>query len=113
MIKKLSLLFAMLFFTGSLAQAGTVTLAWNQNSEEDLAGYKLYYGNTSRGYTQSVVINDKGASTWALSLEPGVYYLALTAVDMSGNESGFSQELIAEIPSAEPPGKPGQPRLVP
>src|SRR4030095_3670915 len=29
----------------------TVTLAWDANSETNLTGYKLYYGTSSRGYT--------------------------------------------------------------
>ncbi len=116
MFKKLLLLIVMLCCTSPLAHAATVTLAWDANTESDLAGYKLYYGDMPRAqedYSQSVTIGNKDASTWELSLEPGVYYFAITAYDSSGNESAPSTELMTEVVSIDPPGKPGQPRLLP
>lgn len=102
-------------FSAGTGQAATVTLGWEPNSESDLAGYKLYYGNSPRTqapYTQAVVINDKAATTWQITLDPGVYYFALTAYDTSGNESGYSAEVSAEISHQSPPGKPGKPVLI-
>jgi hypothetical protein len=99
-----------------VAQAATVTLAWDPNSETDLAGYKLYYGNSPRTqapYPQTVVIQNKTATMWQLTLSPGVYYFALTALDTSGKESGYSNEVTAQIDTQQPPGKPGKPVLVP
>lgn len=116
MIRKCLLLLVMLLGFCSLAHAGTVNIAWNANTEGDLAGYRLYYGETPRAqgaYSQSVTIGQKDATAWTLSVQPGVYYFALTAYDESGNESGFSAEVMAEVPADEPPGKPGQPRLIP
>jgi len=116
MLKKLLLLSALLFCTSSLAHAASVTLAWDPNTESDLAGYKVYYGNTSRSqaaYPHSVTIGSRDATTWSLPLDPGVYYFSLTAYDTSGRESGYSSEVSAEIPSVAPPGKPGRPRLIP
>mgnify|MGYP000008795147 CR=1 FL=1 len=108
---------ALLFvtFLAGAGQAATVTLAWDPNTESDLAGYKLYYGNSPRTqapYTQTVVINDKAATTWQITLEPGGYYFALTAYDASGNESGYSAEVSAEVSPINPPGKPGRPILI-
>jgi hypothetical protein len=118
MYKILSLLLAlgMLCSMVNLAEADTVTLEWNRNTETDLAGYKLYYGNKSRTqatYTQTVLIDNKWATTKELTLPDGVYYFALTALDSSGNESGFSSEVRAEISEATAPlGKPGRPTLI-
>jgi len=111
------ILLALLFvtFLAGAAQAATVTLAWDPNTESDLAGYKLYYGSSPRTqapYTQTVVINDKAATSWQVTLDPGVYYFALTAFDTAGNESGFSNEVSAQIQEVQPPGKPGKPQLV-
>jgi hypothetical protein len=117
MLKKIVFILAVLCYTSPLAQAATVSLSWNKNAESDLAGYRLYYGNVSRtqsAYAQSVTISNREAATWQLSLQPGVYYFALTAVDTSGNESGYSQEVTETIPeSIQPPGKPGKPQLMP
>jgi len=99
-----------------VAHAATVTLAWNPNSETDLAGYKLYYGNSPRtqaAYPQTVAIQNKTATTWQLTLSTGVYYFALTALDSSGNESAYSSEVMAQIQELQPPGKPGKPQLLP
>ena len=119
MYKILSLLltFGMLCSMVHLAEADTVTLGWNPNTETDLAGYRLYYGNNPRAqatYAQTVPINNKNATTWQLTLPDGVYYFALTAVDLAGNESGFSNEVMAEISEAPPapPGQPGRPILI-
>ena len=112
-----------------LAEAGTVTLGWTPNTETDLAGYRLHYGNSPRAqatYSQTVPINNKYAITRELTLPDGVYYFALTAVDLAGNESGFSIEVMAEIsepppetpPPVDPPpvvplGQPGTPIYIP
>jgi fibronectin type 3 domain-containing protein len=126
MYKILSLLltFGMLCSMVHLAEADTVTLGWTPNTETDLAGYRLYYGNSPRAqatYSQTVPINNKYAITQDLTLPDGVYYFALTAVDLAGNESGFSNEVLAEISEAPPPevpppvvplGEPGRPILI-
>ena len=70
-------------------------------------------------YTQTVPINNRNAITWELTLPDGVYYFALTAVDLAGNESGFSNEVMAEIsegtvppPPPVGPGQAGTPILI-
>ena len=114
--KIFSLALGILFVFTYSASAGTVSLQWNPNAEQDLAGYKLHYGLSSRTvgpYTGTKLIPDKTATSWALSLSPGVYYFGLKAYDTAGNESGFSNEVSAEISDIAPPGKPGRPTLVP
>ena len=96
-IKKMMMV---LVFVGmvSVAHGATVRISWNGNSESDLAGYKVYYGTTSGSYSK--IIN-AGLNTSAdvPALTAGVtYYFAVTAIDTSNNESGFSQEAHATIP---------------
>ena len=70
-----------------------VTLSWTANTESDLGGYKIYYGLSSRVYPN--VVDATNVTSYTLPIEAGVdVYLALTAYDTSGNESGFSSELI-------------------
>ena len=93
--------------------ADSITVQWNPNSETDLAGYRLYYGNQSRTdapYPETVVINNTAATSWEIEIQPGTYFLALTAFDTSGNESDFSNEVQYVTPSL--PGKPGKPILM-
>lgn len=114
-ILSLLLTVGMLGSMAPLAEAGDAAFRWLANGEPDLAGYRLYYGNSPRAqatYAQAVPINNKYATTWQLTLPDGVYYFALTAVDIVGNESGFSREVMAEISDVtSPPGQPGVPIL--
>lgn len=74
------------------AMAGDVTLAWDPNTEADLAGYKLHYGNASRNY--STTLNVGNVTTYSLtSLPPGTYYFAVTAYNTAQLESAYSNEV--------------------
>jgi len=105
--------FFFLMLTNAL-QAGQVQLAWDPNTEGDLAGYKLYYDGDSdsemyrgTGATEGdspVVINvedlaDAGSPAFTLTgLEAGqYYYFALTAFNTEGVESDFSDEVGALV----------------
>ncbi len=84
---------------------GMVLIKWNPNQESDLAGYKIYYGDHSRRYSNAV---DVGLVTsYALSdLEAGKnYYFALTAYDTARNESYFSNEVSIFIPRVSDDGE--------
>ena len=79
------------------ADAAQVTMAWDKNTEPDIAGYKLYYGTSSRAYDY---IRDVGNSTtYTISgLDEGAtYYFAVTAYNNSGQESDFSEEFVHNI----------------
>jgi subtilisin family serine protease len=85
--------------TGLAASAGdsTVGLAWNANSESDLAGYRVYRSTTSgSGYTEissgliAVTTYDDGGLTNGTT-----YYYTVRAEDTSGNLSGGSNEAEA------------------
>ena len=116
MFKKVCLFSAcMVLLAAPLSWAAEVTVQWNPNSESDLNGYKLYYGDSPRSqgpYSQTVNVSDKTAVSANLSLVPGVYYFALTAIDTDGNESELSDEVMAEVIVPAIPGKPGQPILI-
>ena len=81
------------------AHAGQVTLAWDANTEIELGGYKLYFGQTSRNYMASVDVGNYTAYSLD-GLEAGrTYYFAVTAYDQFGqNESEPSKEVQATIP---------------
>src|SRR6185503_18788678 len=75
-----------------------VTLAWDANLETDLAGYKAYYGTSSRAY--SFVADAANVTSLTISnLQEGLtYYFAATAYNTSGLESDFSAEVSHLIP---------------
>jgi hypothetical protein len=73
------------------------TLNWQANTETDLSGYKVYHGNSSRNYGPSIPVG-KVTSYTIDNLEEGkTYYLAVTALDSTGNESGYSNEVLHSL----------------
>jgi hypothetical protein len=75
------------------AYAAQVTLAWDPNTEPDLAGYTIYYGNSGSAYEYSVNVGNQTEYTLA-ELEDGMtYYFAVKARDIHGKESAYSNEV--------------------
>jgi len=73
----------------------TVQLAWNANTESDLAGYKVYVGTSSGVYSTSYNVGNTINYT-VTGLSPGnVYYFVVTAYDATSFESLVSNEVSA------------------
>ena len=84
----------------SVAVVGPVELSWvapeeNVDGSElvDLAGYRVYYGESSREYSESIELRDTAATSHTLNLATGSYYFAMTAFDTEGHESSYSNEV--------------------
>src|SRR3954451_15782592 len=79
--------FALLFVFSGAAHAQTVNLAWNANTESDLAGYRVYYGTSSAVYTNNINVGNVTAYT-VTGLNIGQpYYFAIKAYNTAGTES--------------------------
>jgi hypothetical protein len=78
----------------------SLEVSWDPNTEDDLAGYAIYYGKTSGDYTDSLFIDEHdltpvGGRLYYIidHLDSGTtYYVALKAYDTSDNLSDFSNE---------------------
>jgi hypothetical protein len=89
------------------ARAEQVTLAWDANTESDLAGYKVHYGTASGSYTTSVDVH-KVIPSIITGLTAGqTYYFVVTAYNASNNESGYSNQVSYSVPA--PNGAPATP----
>ncbi|MBI2567172.1 MAG: S8 family serine peptidase [Candidatus Schekmanbacteria bacterium] len=69
-----------------------IRVTWQGAIDDDLAGYRVYWGTQSRSYGTPI---DVGLETTreVTGLTGGVrYYAAVTSYDTSGQESGFSDE---------------------
>ena len=64
----------------------------------DLAGYRIYYGTVSRTYSDMVEVTDPQTTSHTLDLTSGDYYVAMTALDLEGNESAYSNEVLKTSP---------------
>jgi VCBS repeat-containing protein len=86
---------------------GVVDLDWDDNSEPDLASYSVYR-DTSSGGPYSQIDSGVSASSYPdTSVTNGVtYYYVVTAVDVSSNESGYSNEANATPQDTTPPAAP-------
>jgi hypothetical protein len=88
--------------TGEKALAATAEVSWSANpSEDEVAGYRVYYGTASGRY---IHVESAGQNTQAYinGLQEGVtYYFAVTAYDASFNESEYSDEIFLSIPNPQ------------
>jgi len=82
-----------------------IQLAWDRNTEEDLAGYRLYQSGSSGNYDFSSPIARIPASAdrFTVLVPPtGTFYWVLTAFDYSGNESLPSNEVWVTLNMEDP-----------
>jgi hypothetical protein len=77
----------------------SVTLTWNANTENDLAGYKIYRATASGGYGAPIATLQGNVTTYiAAGLQVGTtYFFVVTAYDSAGNESALSNEVNKSI----------------
>jgi hypothetical protein len=85
-------------------QAADVTLSWDRNAEPTVVGYRVYYGTSSRSYSD--VVNAGTSTTYVVTgLDSDrKYFFTVTAYDSEGNESGFSNEVSWGTNAAPSPG---------
>jgi hypothetical protein len=77
---------------GVPAKAAQVSLAWDRNTETDIAGYRVYYGTASRVYNWFIDVGNTTAFTVTGLTDGATYYFAATAYDTSHLESTYSVE---------------------
>ena len=82
----------------SNALAAQATLAWDPNTESDLAGYRVHYGTASGSYTVHTDVHNVTTYTVTGLTVGQTYYFAATAYDTSGNESGYSNPVSYAVP---------------
>lgn len=95
---------------GGLTAAGSgagISLAWNANTEADLAGYNVYRGASSGGSFIRLNTGLLAITSYIDSAAPAgaVSYYRVTAVDTSGNESSPATA-NALRPDVAPPAPP-------
>jgi hypothetical protein len=89
----LLVVFSFIFLSAQNGYSAQVKLAWDANTEPALAGYKIYVGASSRTYDYSVDVGNSTEHTVTGLADGQTYYLAATAYDTDGNESGYSNEV--------------------
>ncbi|MFO0773098.1 MAG: fibronectin type III domain-containing protein [Nitrospiraceae bacterium] len=75
-------------------------LAWDANSESDLAGYMVYTATTSGAYGSPVAVIPSNQSSYTIPTLPAghTYFFSVTAYDTSGRETTYSNEVSLTRP---------------
>ncbi len=81
------------FISPQILFSAQIKLAWDPNTEPDLAGYKIYWGKSSRSYENSVDVGNVTQYTLTGLTAGETYFIAATAYNLSNNESDFSNEV--------------------
>ncbi len=76
---------------------------WNANAEPDIDHYNLYAGTAPLTYTTIQSMGNTTSGTFLVTVAT-TWYFALTAVNSSNSESGFSAE-ISRLYDFEPPAQ--------
>ena len=93
--------------------AAAVSLAWNANTETNLAGYRLYSGTATRSYSTNVAVAHPATTATVTNLQAGLtYFFAVTAFTTDGLESDYSDEVSYQVPGPSKPSKPMNLRVV-
>ena len=78
-------------------RTASLTLSWNQNSQEDLAGYRVFYGNDKSVHLINVNANQT-KSFDIPDLKIGeTYYFAISAYDITDTPEDSDAKLILNI----------------
>lgn len=78
-----------------------IELQWSSSPGEFVDGYKVYWGTTSGSYNEDFDVENNTNHTITGLNNGTTYFIAVTAYDVTGNESDFSSE-AQSLPSIEP-----------
>ena len=121
-MKKYLIIAIMLIATAALAGTEELNFGWDKNTETDLAGYRLYFSQTAGSYVKKSVnpaspnfiaeipvfagSHPDTHTTQVQAADGSRIYFVLTAFDMSGNESGLSNEVSYTMTDTTAPAPP-------
>lgn len=78
----------------------SVALGWNQSSDPTVVGYRIYYGNASRHYTNAVTLGNVTNATIGGLTANTTYYFAATSYTGQNVESSLSVEATYTVSAA-------------
>ena len=92
-------------YSGSLSGDGGVYLTWSENSEDDLAGYRVYRSFDNADFSYLATTQDDFYLDSGLDYNTAYSY-KITAIDDEDNESGFTSEVTVIPINLNPPATP-------
>ena len=98
--------FAVLAVLACSTPLAAQTLAWNANTESNLAGYRVQYGTVS-GSPSTTIDVGRVTSRQITGLQPGAtYYFRVVAYNTSGQTSTPSAQVSYTVPGTSTPTSP-------
>ncbi len=92
--------------------SANVRLAWDHPAPETVGGYRLHFGAMSGVYTSSVDVGNVFVSDLNVGVDDErQVFIAATAYDSAGNQSGYSNEVVFDAPDELAPGAPNNLRI--
>lgn len=108
-----SIILLFTFVSSQFGFAAQIKLAWDPSTESDLAGYKIYYGTSTKSYGGSVDVGNMTAFTLTGLTQGQTYYIAITASNALNSESGYSSEVSGVATDPTPPVSETPPTITP
>ena len=72
---------------------GTIKLAWDSNTDPDVAGYKIHYGTATGTYDHVIDVGNVTAYNLTGLRQGQTYFIVVTAYNTSNQESDYSNEI--------------------
>jgi hypothetical protein len=85
-------------FSATVPAGQSVTMVWSPCVDANVAGYNIYYGVASGTYTGKITVGNVMNATISGLVTGVTYYIAATTYNAGGEESGYSNESIYEVP---------------
>ncbi|MDR4479399.1 MAG: fibronectin type III domain-containing protein [Nitrospira sp.] len=85
--------------SSSTPKTASATVSWNANTEQDLAGYRIYVGTRSGSYGFAGPFEVTNRTSFTIPNLPvgATYFFAVSAFDTTGNESAKSAEVSKSL----------------
>ena len=107
-MKKILAIIVLLISTVISASPASVTLAWDANTEPDIAGYRMYFGSPVGSYSEIVNCGNVTNLTIETLIPGNTYAFYVTCYNTSGLESEPSNVVQYTVPI----NKPASPRTL-
>jgi Fibronectin type III domain len=93
--------------------AQSVRLTWSPSHSSNIIGYRLYYGTTSKVYTQKVSVGNTTATSVSNLTDGKTYFFAVSAYTTTSAESVLSNEVSYKAPGSVGGGGGGMAQAMP